>query len=113
MSEEKRKSIRSQCVLPIEVVKIEGKDNLIVRTTAHDFSDDGLKLTVNVNINPGSVMELKLYVPEKKLFTLLSGEITRVKSVDNKLEVGLKIKEMDERLKKEILDWVSPGWLKE
>ena len=49
-------------------------------------------------------------VPEKKLSTVLSGEIIRVKSIDKKLEVGLKIKEIDNKLKSEILSWVFPKW---
>jgi predicted PilT family ATPase len=113
MEKEKRKSARSQCVLPAEVVKIEGKDHIAIRTTAHDFSDEGLKLTVNLNLDPGSTVDLKIYVPEKKLSAMLSGEIIRVKSIDKKLEVGLKIKEIDSKLKHEILTWVFPGWLKE
>ena len=113
MAEEKRKSTRSQCVLPVEVIKIEGKDHIAIRTTAHDLSDEGLKLTVNLNLDPGSTVDLKLYLPEKKLSISLSGEIIRVKSIDKKLEVGLKIKEIDSRLKHEILTWVFPGWLKE
>ena len=69
MSDEKRKSTRSQCVLPAEVIKIEGKDRIAIRTTAHDLSDEGLKLTINLNVDPGSTMDLKLYLPEKKLST--------------------------------------------
>ncbi len=113
MSKEKRKSIRSQCVLPVELIKIEGKDHLTVRTTAHDLSDEGLKLTINFNLNPGSTMDLRLYVPEKKISTLLSGEIIRVKSTEKKLEVGLKIKKIERKLKHENLTWVSTGWLKD
>ena len=110
MREEKRKSTRSQCVLPAEVIKIGGKDHIAIRTTAHDLSDEGLKLTVNLNIDPGSTVDLKLYLPEKKLSTLLSGDIIRVKSTDKKLEVGLKIKEIDNKLKSELLSWVFPKW---
>ena len=110
MSEEKRKFTRSQCVLPAEVIKIEGKDHIAIRTTAHDLSDEGLKLTVNLNLDPGSTVDLKLYLPEKKLSTMLSGEIIRVKSIDKKLEVGLRIKEIDSKLKSELLSWVFPKW---
>ena len=111
MSEEKRKSFRSQCVLPAELVKIEGKDNLVKKTTAQDISDEGLKLTISSNLNPGSILELRLYLPEKKLSASLIGEVTWSKAVGKKFEVGLKIKEMDKKLKDEILDWVFPGWL--
>ncbi len=110
MKKEKRKSTRSQCVLPAEVIKIEDKDHIAIRTTAHDLSDDGLKLTVNLNIDKGSIMDLKLYLPEKKLSTLLSGEIIRVKSIDKRLEVGMRIKQIDDRLKSELLSWVFPRW---
>jgi hypothetical protein len=113
MSKEKRKSVRSQCVIPAELIRIEGKEHFTMRTTAHDLSEEGLKLTLNFDLDPGSTMDLRLYVPEKKLSTLLSGEIIRVRTIDKKLEVGLKIKEIDSQLKHEILTWVFPGWLKE
>jgi len=111
MSEDKRKFMRSECLLPAEVIRLHGKNNLIERVTAHDFSQEGLKLTVHLSLKKGSNIELKVYLPEKKLTTILSGEITWTKSVDNKLEIGLKIKEMDDKSKKEILDWVSPRWV--
>ena len=111
MNKEKREFLRFECLLPAEIVKIEGKDNLIERVTAHDFSREGLKLTISFNLNPGSKMELKLFLPEKKMSSELSGEVTWSKGVQNKMEVGLRIKEMDKKLKSEILNWVFPKWL--
>jgi hypothetical protein len=112
-SDEKRKSLRFDCVLPAEVVEIKGKKNLIGRATVKDFSNIGLKLTVNFNLDPRSPMDLKLYLPEKKLTTSVSGEISWSRFKDKKLEIGLKIKDMDKKLKKEILDWISPSWTQE
>ena len=111
MNKEKREFLRFECLLPAKVVKIEGKDNLIERVTAHDFSREGLKLTISFNLNPGSDMELKLFLPEKKLSTTMLGKITWSKGIENKMEVGVKIKEMDKKLKSEILNWVFPKWL--
>ncbi len=111
MSKEQREFLRFECVLPAEVVKIEGKDDLIDRITAHDFSREGLKLTISFNLDPGSKMELKLFLPEKKISSQLSGEVTWIKGAQNKMEVGLKIREMDKKLKSEILNWVFPKWL--
>ena len=111
MNKEKREYLRFECLLPAQVIKIEGKDNLVERVTAHDFSREGLKLTISFNLNPGSNMELKLFLPEKKISSNLSGEITWSKGVENRMEVGLKIKEMDKNLKSEILSWVFPRWL--
>ena len=113
MTEERRKFKRFKCLLPAEVVKAEGKENLVKRTTVHDFSRGGLKLIINIiALDPGSDMELKLYIPEKGLKTSLKAEIAWKKMVDDKLEVGLKIKDMKEEAKDEVLNWVTPSWLK-
>jgi len=111
MGEEKRKYLRFECFLPAELVKLDGKSNISKRIIAHDFSREGLKLSINFNLTQGSNMELKLYLPEKRLSTSVSGEIIWIRSVDNKLEAGLKIKEMDKELKSEILNWIFPKWI--
>lgn len=109
MTEERRKHRRYKCLLPAEVLKAEGKDKLVERTTVHDFSRGGLKLIINfVTPDPGSDIELKLYVPEKGLTISLKAEIAWKKFTDDKLEVGLKIKEMEEEARDEILNWVAP-----
>jgi len=100
-------------VLPAEIIKSEGKDTLAERATVHNISREGLKLIINfMNLQPGSNVELKIFVPEKKISTLLSGEVTWNKFIDDKLEVGLKITEIDEAFRNEVLNWVFPKWLK-
>jgi len=110
---EKRKYVRSDCLLPAEFVKSEGRDSLSERAIVHSFSQEGLKLAINfMNIRPGSKVEVKIFVPEKNLSTTLAGEVTWNKFKDNKLEVGLKINKMDENVKEEILNWIMPVWVK-
>jgi len=110
MEKERRKFPRAQCFFPAEIIKSEGKPNLIERVSVRDFSREGLKLIMNFNLKPSFILESKLCVPEKKLFAWLLGDIIWNKYVDNKLEVGLKIKKMDEEPKDEILDWVFSKW---
>lgn len=111
MGKEKRKFLRFECLLPVELVKIDGKNHLSKKVEAHDFSREGLKLSINFDIQLGSNMEVNLHIPDKKLAVPVSGEIVWVKSVDNRLEAGLKIKDMDNELKSEILNWIFPQWL--
>jgi len=109
MNDDRRKDKRFKCLLPAQVIRAEGKQKLIQRTTVHDFSHGGLKLIVNiVTLDPGSDVELELYVPEKGLKTPLKAEIAWKKMADDKLEIGLKIKDMDKTAKKEILKWIAP-----
>jgi hypothetical protein len=107
--EERRKDKRYKCLLPAHVLQAEGKDKLIQRITVHDFSRGGLKLVVNiVTLDPGSDVGLEVYVPEKGLKTQVNAEIAWKKMADDKLEIGLKIKDMKKGEKKEILKWIAP-----
>ncbi len=111
MGKEKRKFLRFECLLPVDLVKVDGKDHISRKIEAHDFSREGIKLSINFNIEIGTNMEVKLHIPEKELSVPVTGEITWVKSVDNRLEAGLRIKDMDNELKSEILNWIFPKWL--
>jgi len=113
VSEEKRRTNRLRCFLPAELLKAGGKQTFVDKTTIQDFSREGLKLAINFNLNPGSQVELKLFLPEKKLSTPLSAEIMWSKCSGNKMEVGLKINNMDQKAKDEVLSWFYPAWLKE
>jgi len=109
MGKLKRAFERFECYLPAEVEELEGKYNLVETVAARDISQEGLKLVINSNINSnifsGSSIKLKLHCPEKGLSATLSGEIVWIKCVDNELKLGLKIKQMDNKLKKMFVDW--------
>ncbi len=95
-------------MIPARVIKSGDKHKLVERISIHDFSLEGLKLRINfVNLKPGSRMELELYFPEKGESTSLLAEIAWSKGVKNIMEVGLKIKKMDEETKNEILSWIA------
>jgi hypothetical protein len=113
MSEERRKHPRYKCLFPAEILKAGEKKSLFERATVRDFSQEGLKLIVNFNLLLGSNMEIKIYLPEKNLVTSIVGEIAWFKHAENRVEAGLKIKNVDKRAKKEILNWLLPKWLKD
>jgi hypothetical protein len=107
--EERRKSPRHDCMFPAKLIKSGDKLKLIERLSIRNFSREGLKLIINfVSLKPGLDMEFELYIPEKQLSISLSGEIVWSKGGENRMEVGLKTKEMDEEAKNEILSWIAP-----
>jgi hypothetical protein len=114
MADERRKSPRFKCLLPAELVKSESSPKLVERVTIQDISNEGIKLVVKfAQLIKGSDMDLKLYVPEKSLLTFLTAEIAWSKYSNSKLEAGLRIKEIDRKIKEEILNWLYPKWLEE
>jgi len=113
MTAERRKFTRYKCLLPAEVLKAKGEDKIVKRTTIHDFSRGGLKLVFNfIELDPGSNIDLEVYVPEKGLRTSLKAEIAWKKFGDNKMEVGLKIINIEEEAQNEILSWIAPLMIK-
>jgi len=113
LAKDKRSSPRSKCLLPADLEFKEKNKSIAERTTVYNISSQGLKLVVNFkNFEVGSPIDLKVYLPEKKLSTALKGEVTWNKYKENKLEVGIKIKKMNQEAKSEILSWVFPRWVK-
>jgi hypothetical protein len=112
VDKEKRKHGRAKCLIPAELVDSEGRSVITGRVNVKDFSHEGLKLNINFEkLKPGSTVDIKIYLPETKITTLLSGEITWNKYANNKMEMGLKINKMDKDVKEEILSWIFPQWI--
>ena len=114
MGAERRKFLRFGCEIPSEVIKKDGQYNFVESLEVLDFSRDGLRLNVNFAApDPGSDMQLKLYIPGKQYVANLIGEIIWSKHINNRLEVGLKIEHMDNQAKGEVLNWIFPQWADE
>lgn len=112
MDKEKRKYARSKCLLPAEILDSEGKSIIAGRVKVKNFSSEGLSLGVSLTkLKPGSAVDLRVYLPEKKLTTSLSGEIAWCKHSRTEMELGLKISKIDEGAKEEILNWLFPKWM--
>lgn len=105
---EERKSVRTKCFIPAEIIKSNGKDKLIDKVSIQDFSYEGFKLVINLNLSPSSILESKIFIPEKNFQASLLGEVVWNRLTGDKFEIGLKIRKMDEDKKAEILDWISP-----
>ena len=113
MSDEKRENPRFKWFLPAELIKSDGKNEIVKRASICNLSETGLNLHIKLNIKKGSHIKLNVYFPEKEIFTSISAEVTWIKMVEDNMEAGLKIIEMDEKAKKEILDWIASGQIKE
>jgi len=108
MHDERRKSLRSKCLFPAKIIDTEGTNGIIKRMSVRDFSPEGFKLVITFNLNPSSVLKTKVHIPEKQMTTSISGEIVWTNYANDRLELGIKIKEMDENEKQGVLDFVIP-----
>jgi c-di-GMP-binding flagellar brake protein YcgR len=112
MAKEKRKYFRFDCPVPVQLIQIEGGKRVVKKATLDEISRDGLKLTFSFDFNlcPGSEVDFKLNIPEKRLTSKVLGEIIWIKPKGKKVEMGLKIKDMSKILKSELVDLVYTKW---
>ena len=112
MAKEKRKYFRFDCPVPVNLIQIEGGKRVVKKAMLDEISREGLKLTFSfdLDLRPGSEVNFKLNIPEKRLTSKLLGEIVWSKPKGKKLEMGLKIKDMDKILKSELMDLVYAKW---
>lgn len=114
MNEEKRKFIRFECVIPIELVEIEGTTRAEAEALIEDISQEGLRLVLDLGLDLGPRRDIcfQMYNPELKKTCLVTGEIIWAKSKDKKVEIGFKIKTMEKCTKSELLDLGYTQWRK-
>jgi hypothetical protein len=110
MGEEKRNFLRFECLIPVEI-STPGSTRLLERATVHDLSSEGLKLAINLDLETGTPLEIKLNVPGKELSAYVSGEVAWTRSTKDNIEVGLKIKKIDKKIKSELLNYLFPQWV--
>ncbi|MHB8095436.1 MAG: PilZ domain-containing protein [Candidatus Aminicenantales bacterium] len=109
---DKRKFLRFECLLPAEVVRVEGCSGAAGRAVIDDFSREGLRLVLNleVDIVPGTRLDLQCTLPGGEGTVPAAGEVIWSRAEGGKWEFGMKIKEMAPEARCEILDACYLNW---
>jgi hypothetical protein len=113
MSEEKRKYIRFGCLLPAEVTKVEDTAHIIKDTNINDFSREGIRVKMSLNLKTGSVVQLNIRHPKTSETIPVEAEIVWSRQSENFIELGLKISKIDKTVKHDIQEYIYEGWLEE
>ncbi len=106
MGEDKRKYLRFECLLPVEMVEVQGKPAIGIKGKIGNVSREGLGLIFNLGLNfePGALIGFKMYNPETRKECQVKGEIAWSKLAGNKIEIGMKIVNMDKCTKAQLLE---------
>lgn len=113
MSEEKRKYIRFGCLLPAEVTRVEDTAHIIKDTNVNDFSREGIRVKMSLNLKTGSVVQLNIKNPKTSEAIPVEAEIVWSRQSDNSIDLGLKISKIDKTVKHDIQEYIYEGWLEE
>jgi len=106
---ERRKFIRFKLLLKgefqLEVKKGTSSAKII------DFSREGLRLLITqVSFLSNTSVSLNVYLPDKHTPISIQGKIKWIRSVENYMEMGIKIENISPIGKSEILDHAYKRW---
>jgi len=112
MSEDKRKYLRFECLVPVEDIKIADADMRAKAASLVDVSRDGLHIVVDMDygLTPGTKVDFDLNIPDKRSDSRVSGEVMWARPKDGRVEVGIKIIRMSPATKSELLDMGYLHW---
>ncbi len=114
MGDEKRKYLRFECLVHVDLIDVGGEEGAAPgEAVVEDISREGLRmvLSVGLDLTPGAEIDLKLHSPDDVDSCSVSGAIMWSKAKDAKLEVGIKIRKMDDCARNKFLDIGYAKWL--
>jgi hypothetical protein len=115
MPEEKRKYLRFECLVPVELIEVDENGQPGNPALIDNVSREGIRvvLEMGMDFGPGKDLTFKVHGPESHKNCSLKGEIVWIKPKGKKVEIGLRIKDMENCTKSELLDMGYDRWRKD
>jgi PilZ domain len=115
MPGEKRQFLRFECIVPVEDIRVAGADVPPKTAALLDVSREGLHIIVDLDygLKPGRNVDFNINIPDKNVDTRVSGEVMWVRPKDGRIEVGIKITNMNAATKSELLEIGYLHWQEE
>ena len=112
MTDEKRKYLRFELVVPVDLVEVEGVSGAEAEAILDNVSREGLRLVTDIKspFGPGTELSFRFNNPDKGQICDVSGEVVWSKSAGEKMELGLKIKSISNCAKAELLEMGYTHW---
>jgi hypothetical protein len=112
MTEEKRKYLRFEVIVPVDLIEIDGINGEEAEALLDNVSREGMRLILDMESPFGPGSELNFTVPnaEKCKSCAVTGEVVWRKPKGDKIEIGLKIKSIENCTKAELLDMGYSRW---
>jgi hypothetical protein len=115
MSDENRKYLRFECLVPVENIKFGEGDAPTKDAVLDSVSRDGLHIILDLDfsLSPGHDVDFDIEIPDKKVDSKVSGEVMWTRPKGDRLEVGIRIKNMSKVTKSELLELGYDRWREE
>lgn len=107
--------MRFECLVPVDLIDIRDEGEADPESAMiEDVSREGMRMVLDLGLDliPGAEVDFKVHNPEERETCSITGEIVWSKTKDNRLEVGIKLRKMDDCIKNKLLDVGYAKWLK-
>ncbi|MGD0781639.1 MAG: PilZ domain-containing protein [Candidatus Aminicenantales bacterium] len=112
MSEEKRKFLRFEVIVPVDLVEIEGISGEDAEAILDNVSREGLRLILDMRspFGTGAEVNFTVHNAEKHQSFAVAGQVVWSKPKGDKFELGLKIKSIEKSAKADLLEMGYSRW---
>lgn len=114
MEDDKRKYLRFECLIPIDLMEVDNPDGDSKEALIDNVSREGIRLVFDLGraFRQGDDVSFQIQNPDRKTTCRMNGEVVWARSLGKKMEVGLRIKNMEKCSKSELLDMGYNAWRK-
>jgi len=114
MDDDKRKFLRFECLIPIDLVEVDDPNADPKEALIDNVSREGIRLVFDLGhaFQEGDKVSFQIHKLDENRTCRMTGEVIWAKSLGEKIEVGLKIKDMEKCTKSELLDMGYNAWRK-
>ena len=114
MDDDKRKFLRFECLIPIDLVEVDDPNADPKEALIDNVSWEGIRLVFDLGhaFQEGDKVSFQIHELDENRTCRMTGEVVWAKSLGEKIEVGLKIKDMEKCTKSELLDMGYNAWRK-
>jgi hypothetical protein len=112
MGEEKRKYLRFEVIVPVDLIEVEGVSGADAEAILDNVSREGLRLILDMSspLGTGAEVNFKVHSAEKHQTFSISGQVVWSRPKGDKVEIGLKIKSIEKAAKADLLDMGYSLW---
>lgn len=112
MIEDKRKFLRFECSISVEEIQSEGMNGMVHDVTLDNISREGARLIMDVDkaFVPGVDVKFRISLAAEKDPIFVRGRVMWSNPKGDRFEIGLKILDMDNAAKAELLEMGFERW---
>ena len=114
MEREKRKYLRFECLIPVDLLEVEEPGGDAQGAKIENISREGLRVVVDIDrvFQPGDDVNFQIQNTAETRTGRVEGEVIWSRSVGDEIEIGLKIKKIENRTKADLLEMGYGIWRK-